>query len=104
MRLRKVYRTLLFVDLQLGVEVQSSNDDVAGKVNSADNVEHKRIVKRHALGNLHHTQDDDQVGAIAKSVSFMLPIVPLSAQLRHQELCDELSREEILTSEEREPF
>jgi hypothetical protein len=65
-RVREVCRTLLLVDLQLGVEVESSNDDVAGKVDGADDVEHKRIVKGNALGDLHHTQDDDQVGDLRR--------------------------------------
>jgi hypothetical protein len=57
---------LLLVDLQLGVEVETSNDNVAGKVDGTDNVEHKRIIERNALGDLHHTQDDDQVGDLRR--------------------------------------
>lgn len=72
--LQRIYRTLLLVDLQLGVEVQSSNDDVAGKVDSANNVEHKRIIERNALRHLHHTQDDDQVGAITEYVSILVAV------------------------------
>jgi hypothetical protein len=72
--LRKVGHTLLLVDLQLGVEVETSNDNVAGKVDGTDNVEHKRIIERNALGDLHHTQDDDQVGAIARNVSIVATI------------------------------
>jgi hypothetical protein len=67
-------RTLLLVDLQLGVEVESSNDDVAGEIDGADNVEHEGIIEGNALRHLHHTQDDDQVGAIANvSILFFAP-------------------------------
>lgn len=67
-------RTLLLVDLQLGVEVESSNDDVAGEVNGANDVEYERVVEGDTLRHLHHTQDDDQVGAIANvSVFFFAP-------------------------------
>jgi hypothetical protein len=102
--LPRSYRTLLLVDLQLGVEVQSSNNDVAGKVNSANNVEHKRIIERNALRHLHHTQDDDQVGAIARYVSILVDDdFPLCVFAPPGNLRDKLSREELLTSEEREP-
>jgi hypothetical protein len=89
------YRTLLLVDLQLGVEVESSNDDVAGEVDGANNVEHEGIIEGDALRHLHHAQDDDQVGAIANvSILFFAP---------PDNLRDKLSRGGPLTSEEREP-
>lgn len=66
-------RTLLLVDLELGEEIETGNENVAGKVDGADNVEHERIIEGDALRDLHHTQDDDQVGAIAKKLALAVP-------------------------------
>lgn len=57
-------RTLLLVDLHLDVEVEQGNDNVASDVGAADAVEHKRIVERDALRDLHHAEHNDKVGAV----------------------------------------
>lgn len=61
--------TLLLVDLVLYVEVDEDNDQVAGEVETAHEIQNIGFVKRNALGYLHHTQHDDEVGAGTLSVS-----------------------------------
>lgn len=62
-------RTLLLVDNALNIQVDDTNEDIATNVDGANNVEHLRVVERNALRHLHHTQDDDQVGAANSKVS-----------------------------------
>lgn len=56
-------RTLLLVDLELDVKIESSDDDVAANVDGADEVEHVLVFEGDLLGDLHHTKDDHEVGA-----------------------------------------
>lgn len=53
--------TLLLVDLGLDVQVDGQDDDVAGGIGDAHNLEGLGILKGDALRHLHHTEDDDQV-------------------------------------------
>jgi hypothetical protein len=62
--LRIGHRTLLLVNLHLDVDVEHGNDQVAGNVGTANSVEHKRIVKRDALRDLHHAKHDDKVRTV----------------------------------------
>lgn len=55
-------RTILLVDLRLHVEVDTRDDQVGDDVERAHAVEDSRIVERYLLGDLHKSQDDDQVG------------------------------------------
>lgn len=89
-------RTLLLVDLELGEEIETGNEDVAGKVDGADNVEYERIIEGDALRDLHHTQDDDQVGAIAKKLALGFPLGSSCAVAPPKHLRDELSQEDNL--------
>jgi hypothetical protein len=57
-------RTLLLVDLELGVEVQAGDDQVAGNVQGADNVEGVGVFEGNLLGHLHHSKNDDKVGTV----------------------------------------
>lgn len=57
--------TLLFVDLGLDIEVDAQDDHIGHNVQSTDAEEHIRVVERNPLGDLHHPEDDDEVGTIA---------------------------------------
>lgn len=56
-------RTVLLLDDGLDVKVDQANNKVAGNVDGANGVENLRVFERNALGDLHHTQHDDEVGA-----------------------------------------
>lgn len=56
--------TLLLVDLGLDIEVDAQNDHVGHDVQSPDAEEHIRVVEGNPLGDLHHPEDDDEVGTI----------------------------------------
>lgn len=58
--------TLLLVDLDLHVKVESGDEDVAANVDGANNVEHVLVFEGNLLGNLHHTKYDGKVGAGAE--------------------------------------
>lgn len=55
--------TLLLVDLELNVEVDAGDNEVAANVDGANKVEHVLIFEGDLLGDLHHTKDDHKVGA-----------------------------------------
>lgn len=55
-------RTLLLVDLDLGVQVDGSDDQVAGNVEGANDVEGVGVIEGNSLGHLHHSKNDDNVG------------------------------------------
>ena len=57
-------RTLLPVDGVHDVEVDGEDEDIAERVKSAAEVENVGVLEGDLLGDLHHTKDDDQVGAI----------------------------------------
>jgi hypothetical protein len=61
-RLRFERNTLLLVDLGLDIEVDAQDDHVGHDVQSPDAEEYIRVVERNPLGNLHHPEDDDEVG------------------------------------------
>jgi hypothetical protein len=63
-RLRFERNTLLLVDLGLDIEVDAQDDHVGHDVQSPDAEEYIRVVERNPLGNLHHPEDDDEVGTI----------------------------------------
>jgi hypothetical protein len=56
--------TLLLVDLDLSVQVDGGDDQVAGNVQSANNVQGVGIFERNSLGHLHHSKNDDNVGTV----------------------------------------
>lgn len=56
--------TLLSVDGVHDVEVDGEDDDIAERVKGAAEVENVGVLEGDLLGDLHHTKDDDQVGAI----------------------------------------
>lgn len=53
---------LLLVDLDLGVEVDASNDHVANDVDRANDVKDVRVFEGDSLRHLHHSKNDDDVG------------------------------------------
>jgi hypothetical protein len=55
--------TLLLVDLQIAVSVNSKDDQVGQDVDSAAGVQDHWILERHLLCRLHHEQDDGDVRA-----------------------------------------
>lgn len=57
--------TLLLVDLDLGVEVDASNDHVANDVDRANDVKDVRVFEGDSLRHLHHSKNDDDVGSVA---------------------------------------
>jgi hypothetical protein len=84
--------TLLLVDLQLYVVVNSENDQVRNDVGCSDSQEYSWIFKWDLFRHLHHHKDDHQVGTVSFDVSicmsFELPcdsFVHLRAD-RHLEL------------------
>lgn len=44
--------------------MDAEDDDVAERVKSAAEVENIGVLEGNLLGDLHHTKDDDQVGAV----------------------------------------
>lgn len=61
-------RTLLLVNEVVSVGVNGDDDNVGEHVDGADDVHGLGILHGDLLGDLHHPEDDDQVGA-ACSVS-----------------------------------
>lgn len=55
--------TLLLINLHLDIKVDTSDDNVADHVKCADHVQGVWVVEWDFLGDLHHHEDDDQVGA-----------------------------------------
>lgn len=66
-------RTLLLVDLGLGVEVEANNDQVADDVEHTAGVQDIGVLEGDLLGHLHHPEDDDDVGTVAwkKAISLV---------------------------------
>lgn len=60
--------TLLLVNLEVAVGVHAHDDNVREDVDSADHVQDTGVVHGDLLGDLHHHEDDDQVGAAQLSV------------------------------------
>lgn len=44
--------------------MDAEDDDIAERVKSAAEVENVGVLEGNFLGDLHHTKDDDQVGAV----------------------------------------
>jgi hypothetical protein len=64
-------RTLLLVDLGLGVQVEANNDHVANNVEHTASIQDIGVLEGDLLGHLHHPKDDDDVGTVAwKSCQF----------------------------------
>ena len=61
------FYTLLRVDLLLKEKVNANNDQVRDDIQRADARENLRIFEWYLLRHLHHTEDDDQVGATLKT-------------------------------------
>jgi len=59
-----VSRTLLLVDLGLRVQVQAQDENVGQDVESTDCHQDIGVFKGNLLGQLHHHQDDGQVGTV----------------------------------------
>lgn len=97
-----VRHTLLLVDGDLDVEVDGGDNQVASKVKSAGAVEHIGIIERNALRNLHHSKNDDQVGAIVNNVSILIRESRMIAPWRG--FAPLQFGIDSLTSEERWPF
>ncbi len=55
--------TFLCVDFALHVDIDAHDHQVGDGVESAHNVENARVFEGYLFGDLHHEQDDDQVGA-----------------------------------------
>lgn len=70
---RSILHTLLGVNLGLDVQVDEANDDVAGNVNGANGVEDILVVEGNLLRDLHHTKDDEEVGAAISMLAFFIP-------------------------------
>lgn len=68
------WRTLLLVDLELDVVVDTEDDQVADGIECPDRVEDIRVFKGDLLSNLDHTKDDHNVGAtMGKTRSAWMP-------------------------------
>ncbi len=59
--------TFLCVDFALHVDIDAHDDQVGEGVESAHDVENARVFEGYLFGDLHHKQDNDQVGATAVS-------------------------------------
>lgn len=57
--------TLLLVDLNLDVDVDSGNDQIASDVKRTNAVEDIRVFEGNALRHLHHPEDDYDVDTVA---------------------------------------
>jgi hypothetical protein len=84
----EIFLTLLLVDLELDVEVDTGDDEVAGDVNGANNVEHVLIFEGDLLGDLHHTKDDHEVGA-GQEISKSFQCASVTRQLSRAITSDE---------------
>lgn len=62
--------TLLLVDLQVDETVDGEDDHVGQEVDSSDNVQGGRVVKRDLFRDLHHPKDDNQVGSAQSKLAF----------------------------------
>ena len=58
-----VRHTLLLINLHLHIIVNARNQDVASNVHGADHVQSVWVVEWDFLADLHHHEDDDQIGA-----------------------------------------
>lgn len=58
--------TLLLVNGALDIEVNSQDDDVADGIEGAAGIEDVGVFEGDLLGELHHSKDDDQVGAVTR--------------------------------------
>lgn len=56
--------TLLLVDLKLGVQVDSQDENIRQDIASAHQHQDLGILKGNLLGQLHHHQDDGEVGTV----------------------------------------
>lgn len=56
--------TLLLVDLKVDRVVDAGNYQVAEEIDSSHGIEHIGVIERHPLGDLHQSEDDDEVGAV----------------------------------------
>lgn len=59
---KKGVRTILFLDLRLYVEVDTSNYGIGEDVQRAHAVEDIWVIERNLLRDLHKRQDDEKVG------------------------------------------
>ena len=59
--------TLLLVDLNLDVDVDGGNDQIASDVKRTNAVEDIRVFEGDALRYLHHPKDDDDVDTVARA-------------------------------------
>lgn len=88
--------TLLLVDLRLDVQVHHGDDHIGRNVQSADNVEDIWVLKIDLLGDLHHPEDDDQVGTVWHAVSILSHSAfgkfPFALHLRIDSHCDDYYR------------
>ena len=82
--------TFLRVDLGLDVEIDARDDDVGEHVDRAHAHQDVRVVKGYLLRDLHHPEDDDQVGAVVcvskaglRSLSERRAILHLRAKSSH---------------------
>ena len=60
-----IVHTLLLVDLQLDVDIEGGNDQVASDIEGTDAIENIGVVEGNALRHLHHPEDDDDVDTVA---------------------------------------
>jgi len=58
-------RTFLLVDLDLDVQVDAGDDDIAEDIDGAHQVEDVGVVEGDLFGNLHHPEDDDEIHSVA---------------------------------------
>lgn len=56
--------TLLLVDLQVGVQVDSQDEKIRQDIACAHQHQDLRVLKGNLLGQLHHHQDDGEVGTV----------------------------------------
>lgn len=61
--------TLLRVDLHLHVKVDAQNDEIRDDIENADAQKDLRVFEGYLLGYLHHSENDEQIGAIETLVS-----------------------------------
>lgn len=54
--------TLLLIDLHLNIIVNARNHNVADNIHGADHVERIWVVEWDFLADLHHHEDDGQIG------------------------------------------
>ena len=66
------FYTLFLVNLLLEVKVDTEDDDVGDDVQDSHTHKDTGVIEGNFLGYLHHSEDDDQIGAVQENYQLVL--------------------------------